>query len=75
MATIAEQTVIDELTKRKVKFDHKSIRESSSGRIVELPNPLIKLIRQEDGWTIFDCKQGNIGGGDSIAECIEALYS
>lgn len=75
MATIAEQTVIDELTKRKVKFDPKSIRESSSGRIVELPNPLIKLIRQEDGWTIFDCKHGNIGGGDSIAECIEAIYS
>lgn len=76
MATIAEQTVIDELTKRKVKFDPKSIRESSSGRIVELPNPLIKLIREEDGWTIFDCKQGSkVGGGDSIAECIETIYS
>ncbi len=74
MATIAEQTVINELTKRKVKFDTKSIKESSSGRIVELPNPTIKLIREEDGWTIFDCKQGKVGGGDSIAECIETLY-
>ena len=51
------------------------ISVSSSGRIISLPNPLIKMIRQEENWALFDCGRGSyVGGGDSIDECLEALY-
>ena len=72
--TIAEQTVTNALKAHNVEFDPSTVHESASGRIVELPDPLIKLIREEDGWTIFDCKKGVVGGGDSLDECIEAIY-
>jgi hypothetical protein len=73
--TQVEQTVIDALKAQKVEFDPSKVHESTSGRIVELPDPLIKLIRQEDHWSIFDCGKGAyVGGGDSLDECIEALY-
>lgn len=73
--TQAEQTVINALKAHKVAFDPSKVHESASGRIVELPDPLLKLIRQEDGWGIFDCEQGSfVGGGDSLDECIEAIY-
>lgn len=69
------QSVIDALKTLGVNFDESKITVSSTGRIVSLPNPLIKLIRQEDHWALFDCGQGSyVGGGDSIDECLEALY-
>ena len=70
-----KQSVIDTLKTLGVKFDEAKITVSSTGRIVSLPNPLIKLIRQEDHWALFDCGKGSyVGGGDSIDECLEALY-
>lgn len=70
-----KQSVIDTLKTLGVKFDESKISVSSTGRIVSLPNPLIKLIRQEDHWALFDCGKGSyVGGGDSIDECLEALY-
>lgn len=69
------QNVIDALKTLGVNFDESKITVSSTGRIVSLPNPLIKLIRQEDHWALFDCGHGSyVGGGDSIDECLEALY-
>lgn len=69
------QNVIDALKVLGVKFDESKITVSSTGRIVSLPNPLIKLMRQEDHWALFDCKAGSyVGGGDGIDECLEALY-
>lgn len=69
------QNVIDALKTLGVNFDEGKISVSSSGRIISLPNPLIKLIRQEDHWALFDCGHGSyVGGGDSIDECLEALY-
>lgn len=69
------QNVIDCLKTLGVKFDESKITVSSTGRIVSLPNPLIKLMRQEDHWALFDCGHGSyVGGGDSIDECLEALY-
>ena len=69
------QNVIDALKVLGVKFDESKITVSSTGRIVSLPNPLIKLMRLEDHWGLFDCKAGSyVGGGDGIDECLEALY-
>lgn len=69
------QSVIECLKTLGVKFDEGKISVSSSGRIISLPNPLIKLIRQEDHWGMFDCGHGSyVGGGDSIDECLEVLY-
>lgn len=70
-----KQSVIDTLKTLGVNFDESKVSVSSSGRIVNLPNPLIKMIRQEDHWALFDCGAGSyVGGGDSIDECLEALY-
>lgn len=70
-----KQSVIDSLKVLGVKFDEGEVSVSSTGKIVSLPNPHIKLIRQEDHWGMFDCGAGSyVGGGDSIEECLEALY-
>ena len=70
-----KQSVIKSLKTLGVKFDDGKISVSSSGRIIILPNPLIKMIRQEENWALFDCGRGSyVGGGDSIDECLEALY-
>jgi hypothetical protein len=70
-----KQSVIDCLKVLGVEFDESKITVSSTGRIVNLPDPHIKLIRQEDHWGMFDCKAGSyVGGGDGIDECLEALY-
>lgn len=69
-----KQSVIECLKALGVEFDEWKISFSSSGMIVSLHNPLIKMIRQEDQWSLFDCGHGSYVGGDSIDECLEALY-
>ena len=70
-----KQSVIESLNALGIEFDEGKISVSSSGRIISLPNPLIKMIRQEENWALFDCGRGSyVGGGDSIDECLEALY-
>ena len=60
-----KQSVIECLNALGIEFDEGKISVSSSGRIISLPNPLIKM----------NCVRGSyVGGGDSIDECLEALY-
>ena len=59
-----KQSVIECLNALGIEFDEGKISVSSSGRIISLPNP-----------SLFDCGRGSyVGGGDSIDECVEALY-
>lgn len=70
-----KQSVIKCLKSLGVKFNDGKISVSNSGRIISLPNSLIKMIRQEDHCTLVDCGAGSyVGGGDFIDECLEALY-
>ena len=74
--TIAEQTVIDFLKDRGIPVPPGSVKESTTGKIISLPGDgKLKLIRQEDGWSFFNCGTGCFeGGGDCIEEALEAYY-
>ena len=72
--------VVDTVTKylkgRGIPVPPGSVKVSSTGRIVSLPGDgKLKLIRQDEGWSFFDCGSGCFqGGGDTLEEALEAYY-
>ena len=74
--TFAENAVTTFLTSRGLDVPEGSVKESSTGKVVSLPGDgKLNLIRQDDGWSVFNAGNGCFeGGGDSIEEALESYY-